>query len=199
MIGEQLTLNDMPYTIVGVMPPSFTVRAWGSHRAVYVPLALSAEDRAVRENHNLQAIARLAPGVDVTQATAELEVIARRLEQEYPKENAGWGATVVTLRDVLVGDIRLSLLMLLGAVALVLLIACANVGNLLFARALSRRKETRDPRGARRGPRTRVQTVARRGDRARGRRRHRGHAARLRAAARRGGDAVPIKSREPTS
>jgi predicted permease len=142
VIGEQLTLNDMPYTIVGVMPPSFTVRAWFiSNRAVYVLLALSAEGRAVRENHNLQAVARLKPGVEVTQATAELEVIARRLEQEYPKENAGWGATVVILRDVIVGDIRLSLLMLLGAVALVLLIACANVGNLLLARALSRRKE----------------------------------------------------------
>jgi putative ABC transport system permease protein len=142
VIGEELILNDQAYTIVGVMPPSFAVRAFGiTNRAVYVPLALSAEGRAVRENHNLAAVARLAPGVDVAQATAELEVIARRLEQEYPKENAGWGATVVTLRDVIVGDIRLSLLMLLGAVALVLLIACANVGNLLLARALSRRKE----------------------------------------------------------
>jgi putative ABC transport system permease protein len=142
VIGEQLTLNDMAYTIVGVMPPSFRVRAFGiTNRAIYVPLALSAEDRAVRENHNLAAVARLKPGVDAAQATAELEVIARRLEQEYPQENAGWGATVITLRDVIVGDIRLSLLMLLGAVALVLLIACANVGNLLLARALSRRKE----------------------------------------------------------
>ena len=141
-IGETLMLNNQPFTIVGVMPASFAVRAWSvTNRAVFVPLALSADARAVRENHNLAAAARLKPGVDVAQATAELEVISRRLEQEYPKENAGWGATVVSVRDVIVGDIRTSLLMLLGAVALVLLIACANVGNLLLARALSRRKE----------------------------------------------------------
>jgi predicted permease len=106
-----------------------------------VPLALSSEDRAVRENHNLQAVARLRPGVDVASAIGELQVISKRLEAAYPEANAGWGATVVPLQELLVGDVRGTLVMLLAAVGLVLLIACANVGNLLFARSLGRRKE----------------------------------------------------------
>src|SRR5262249_54364150 len=138
VIGQTLTLDGAGYSIVGVMPAGFSVKSWGIvSRDLWVPLALTDAERAVRENHNFQVIARLAPGATVAQAQAELDVISKRLEQEYPQENTGWGATVVTLQEVIVGDIRASLLMLLGAVGLVLLIACANVGNLLFARALA--------------------------------------------------------------
>src|SRR6185503_20061979 len=126
-LGRTLKLNDEAYTIVGVMPPDFTLASrFATAREIWVPLALTDAQRIVRENHNQQAVARLRPGVDIAQAQSELTLISKRLEQEHPQENAGWGATVV---------------LLLGAVGLVLLIACANVGNLLFTRALARRKE----------------------------------------------------------
>ncbi len=142
VIGRTLTLDREAYTIVGVMPAQFSVASWAvTAREVWVPLAYSNAERAVRENHNAQVVARLKPGIDVAQARSELHVISTRLEREFPKENAGWGATVIPLHEVIVGDIRMWLVMLLGAVALVLLIACANVGNLLFARTLARRKE----------------------------------------------------------
>src|SRR5205814_486644 len=93
------------------------------------------------DNRYLQVIARLKPDASVPQAQAQLNVINQRLAKSYSETNTGWGVKVTTLQEGLVGGVRLSLLVLLGAVAFVLLIACANIANLLLARASSRQKE----------------------------------------------------------
>jgi predicted permease len=120
------------------MPDKFQFPNWAQ---VWVPLAWTGQNRAVRGNHNYLVIARLKPAVDIRQAQAELSAISTRLEQLYPEDNKGWGATILPLREQLVGDVRPALLVLLGAVAFVLLIACANVANLVLAKTLARRKE----------------------------------------------------------
>jgi len=138
VVGRTVTLDGTPYLIVGVMGPKMTkpdfAQAW-------TPLGLTAQEAAVRGEHHFMSVARLKPGVTLAQAQAEMNTISQRLEQTYPADDKGWGATVISLRDDVVGDVRPALLMMLGAVVFVLLIACANVANLIFARAFSRRKE----------------------------------------------------------
>ena len=138
ILGRTLTLNLKSYTVIGVMPAGFdmpqSVDFW-------VPLAFDDEEAKIRDFHYLSVIARLKPGVTVEEARAGMNVIAQRLEQQYPATNAKIGAHLTLLSEHLVGGIRPALLILLGAVCLVLLIACANTANLLLARAAARQKE----------------------------------------------------------
>jgi len=138
VVGRNILLDGETYSVVGVMPETFRFPVWAK---IWIPLAWTDETRAVRGNHNYLVIARLKKGVDIRQAQAELSAISTRLEQLYPEDDKGWGAVILPLREELVGDVRPALLVLFGAVAFVLLIACANVANLVLAKTLARRKE----------------------------------------------------------
>jgi len=146
LIGATVKLDGNPFTVIGVLPPGFRFPLQRSMSPdIFVPVVFPNSPH--RTAGNLQLIARLKPGVSVEQAQADLKNVAGRIEQAYrpyrgPKgEDAGYGAMVVSLREQLYGGMRQRLLVLLGAVALVLLIACANVANLLLARAAARSKE----------------------------------------------------------
>jgi predicted permease len=141
IVGQTLRLSGQPYTVVGVMPSNFVFPPQTPAPQVWTCIQWTAKERVVRGNHNYLAIGRLKPGKSIEQAKSQLAAISKRLEQQYPEDDAGWGATVVPLREELVGDVRPALLILLGAVGFVLLIACANVANLVLATTLSRRKE----------------------------------------------------------
>ena len=141
IIGQTVRFDAQPYTVIGVMPATFSFPAGVPATQVWTGLHWDAKERTVRGNHNYLAIGRLKPGASLQKAQSELSAISKRLEQEYPADDAGWGATIIPLREELVGDVRPSLLVLLGAVGFVLLIACANVANLVLATTLSRRKE----------------------------------------------------------
>ncbi|MGH7506842.1 MAG: ABC transporter permease, partial [Longimicrobiales bacterium] len=142
VIGRQLTLNGQDYEIVGIMPPGFTFPADAVD--VWRPMRWDPADRTevyFRRAHWVQTIARLAPDVTVERAEAELQTVVRQLAEEYPATNRVMGAHMHPLHAFLVGDVRTPLLLLLGAVLLLLLVACANAGNLVLVRAAGRRRE----------------------------------------------------------
>jgi putative ABC transport system permease protein len=144
VVGKNIALNEQAFTVVGVMGPNFEFPISTDPDArpqMWKPLGWTDQERGVRDNHNYAVLARLKSGATLQQSRAELDSISNQLAQQYPSDNKGWGATPVPLREDLVGDVRPALLILLGAVTLVLLTACANVANLLLAKTLSRRKE----------------------------------------------------------
>ncbi len=142
VIGRTVTLNGESYVVIGVMPRSVHLPGYGNWQdKLWVPIAFTNEEVTERGNHFLDVIAQMKPGVTLKQAQAEMETIAARLAKQYPRFNTRIGATVTPLHEEIVGDIKPALLILLGAVGFVLLIACANVANLLLARAAVREKE----------------------------------------------------------
>src|SRR5947207_6707820 len=151
VVGKPIFLDGEPATVVGVMPPKFKFPgmigvlfggAFVNQSAdVWVPLPLDGNARQVRSLHSWQVIARLKSDVSLAQAAAEMNAIQQRLEAEYRGNFMGTHVTLVPLRTQGVANVRLGLLIMLGAVAFVLLIACANVANLLLARAGARQKE----------------------------------------------------------
>ncbi len=144
IVGQNIELNGEKYNVIGVMGPGFEfpiVTDPNYRPQMWKPLAWTDKERAVRDDHNYEVLARLKPIVNLKQAQAEMDTISNRLAQQYPADNKGWGAIAVPLREDLVGDVKPALLILLGAVAFVLLIACANVANLVLAKTLARRKE----------------------------------------------------------
>ncbi len=139
VVGSHIVLADARYTVIGVMPPAFNLPE--STVDLWTPFPFSEEDYQDRNNNYLTAIGRLRPGVSIDQARAEIAVIATQLQQKYPKENGHTDSTLIKLQDDVSVRSRLLLQALAGAAFCVLLIACANLANLLLARALGRRKE----------------------------------------------------------
>ena len=138
VLGGTLKLNGRVRTIVGVLPPNFT---WPENEDLWIPAAISPEDAARREDHNVSLTARLKPGVTAKQAQAEVEAIYARIVKDNPETMKGWTPRVRPFAEDWRDGIRLMMIILSTAVAFVLLIACANVANLMLARAASRKRE----------------------------------------------------------
>jgi putative ABC transport system permease protein len=139
ILNQPITLDGQSYTVIGVMPPTF----YFVDRAndLWTPMAFTAGQAQNHGGHSLAAIGLLKPGITLDQARTEMGMIAERLASQYPDVNTGWSVKITPLLEFTVKSIRPALLVLLGAVIFVLLIACANVANLLLARAAGRQKE----------------------------------------------------------
>ncbi|HEX8490972.1 MAG TPA: ABC transporter permease, partial [Chthoniobacterales bacterium] len=149
VLGRTLMMDRRPHTVIGVLPAGFQFPIQTDPLELYITFAEDAANAdgspnpqtTQRGNHSLESIARLKPGVSIAQAQADLENIAASLEKQYPDSNTYFGVGTKPLRDDMVGDVRTALFILFGAVVCVLLIANANVANLLLARASARGKE----------------------------------------------------------
>jgi predicted permease len=139
IIGRKILLSGTPFTVTAVMPRGFSLMNRTSD--VWTPGAFTPAELARRGSHFLQCVARLKPGVTLQQAQAEMTIIAQRLEKQYPQTNRQVGVVLVPMREQMVGDTRVILIALLCAAGCVLLIACANIANLLMARGTERHRE----------------------------------------------------------